>query len=66
VKGGNKVKRRMSYRLPEKKFDKVNEKLNELGIEFEDFVDQTIELYLSGKLDPKQEVEDWGNWMEKK
>lgn len=56
----------MSYRLPEKKFEKVNEKLSESGIEFEEFVDKTIELYLSEKLDPKQEVEDWGNWMEKK
>ncbi|MFW6287978.1 MAG: hypothetical protein ACOC2J_04430 [bacterium] len=56
----------MSYRLPEQKYNKINEKLDELGFEFEEFVDKTIDLYLAGELDPKEEVEDWGNWMEKK
>ncbi|MFP4661277.1 MAG: hypothetical protein ACLFPF_03720 [Halanaerobiales bacterium] len=59
------MKRRMSYRLPEKKFDRVKEKLDKLGIEFEEFVDKTIDLYLNGELNPKEEVEDWGSWMEK-
>lgn len=60
------MKRRMSYRIPEKKFKKVKEKLDNMGIEFEEFVDKTIDLYLSGELNPKEDVEDWGNWMEKK
>ncbi|MFW5971931.1 MAG: hypothetical protein ACOCRL_00430 [Bacillota bacterium] len=60
------MKRRMSYRLPEKKFKKIKEKLEEQDIEFEEFVDKTIDLYLSGELDPKEDVEDWGKWMEKK
>lgn len=60
------LERRMAYRIPEKKFKEVNEKLTEEGLNFEDFLDKTIDLYLSGQLDPKNETEEWGKWMEKK
>lgn len=60
------VKSRKAYRIPEVKFNKLNEKLKEQGLNFEDFVDKSIDLYLEGKLDPKRDVEEWGSWMEKK
>ncbi|QTL98699.1 hypothetical protein GM661_12350 [Iocasia frigidifontis] len=56
--------RRMAYRLPEIKYNKVEEKLAEQGIEFDEFLDRTIELYLNEKLDPKLDSEGWGRWME--
>lgn len=59
------AERRMSYRLPEKKFNQVNEKLSESGKAFEEFIDKAIDMYISGELDPKLQTEGWGTWMEK-
>lgn len=56
----------MAYRLPEKRFNKVVDKLEEEGLTFEEFIDKTIDLYLSGKINPKLDTEGWGDWMEKK
>lgn len=57
-------KRRMAYRLPEKKYKKVKKRLEEKGLDFEDFLEKTIDLYLEEKIDPKLQTEDWGGWME--
>ncbi len=56
-------KRRKSYRLPEEKYDKITEKLKEKGIDFDAFLDKSIDLYLNGDIDPKNETDDWGTWM---
>lgn len=60
------MERRMSYRLPEKKIDKIKQKLEKEGVKFEDFIGKSIDLYLNGDLDPKKDVKEWGKWMEKK
>ena len=59
------VKRRKSYRLPEEKYNRLKKKLAEQGLElsFDEFLDKSLELYLQGKIDPKNETDDWGRWM---
>ncbi len=61
---GPMLKRRMAYRLPEEKYEEVIDKLTELGLSFEEFIEKTIDLYLDGKINPKTEAEGWGNWMD--
>ncbi|MFW6278781.1 MAG: hypothetical protein ACOC2G_01190 [Bacillota bacterium] len=62
--------RRKSYRLPEEKYEKLQEKLEKKDMEFDEFLDRSINLYLEGKLDPKGELDakgnprEWGNWMQ--
>ena len=57
-------KRRKSYRLPEEKYDKLMELLEKKDLEFDEFLNQSIDLYLQGEIDPKTETDGWGNWMQ--
>ncbi|MFW6035746.1 MAG: hypothetical protein ACOCRZ_05770 [Halothermotrichaceae bacterium] len=58
------VQRRMSYRIPEKTYKKLIEKLEEKGLDFDNFLDKAIDLYLEDQIDPKEQTEGWGKWME--
>lgn len=60
------MSRRMAYRIPEEKYKKVKERLENKNMDFDDFIDITIDLYLDGKINPKSAEQDWGDWMEQK
>ncbi len=56
--------RRKSYRLPENKYENLKEKLDSKGIEFDEFLAKSIDLYLAGEINPKNESQEWSSWME--
>jgi len=60
------MSRRMAYRIPEKTYKEIKEILKDEEIDFDQFIDLVIELYLDGKINPKKDEKDWGEWMEKK
>lgn len=60
------MSRRMAYRIPEKTYKEVKEILKDEDIDFDEFIDLLIDLYLQEKINPKEQEEDWGMWMKKK
>ncbi|MGM0410214.1 MAG: hypothetical protein ACQEQF_05560 [Bacillota bacterium] len=60
------MSRRMAYRIPEKTYKEIKEILKDEEIDFDQFIDLLIDLYLDGKINPKKDEKDWGEWMEKK
>ncbi|MGM0438327.1 MAG: hypothetical protein ACQEQD_08645 [Bacillota bacterium] len=60
------MSRRMAYRIPEKTYKEVKEILKNEDIDFDEFIDLLIDLYLQEKINPKEQEEDWGMWMKKK
>lgn len=56
----------MAYRIPEKTYKEVKEILKDEDIDFDEFIDLLIDLYLDEKINPKEQEEDWGMWMKKK
>ncbi|HKL76395.1 MAG TPA: hypothetical protein VJ881_10050 [Halanaerobiales bacterium] len=60
------MSRRMAYRIPEKTHKEVKEILKDEDIDFDEFIDLLIDLYLDDKINPKEQEEDWGMWMKKK
>jgi len=56
----------MAYRIPEKTHKEVKEILKDEDIDFDEFIDLLIDLYLDEKINPKDQEEDWGMWMKKK
>jgi len=60
------MSRRMAYRIPEKTYKEVKEILKDEDIDFDQFIDLLIDLYLDGEINPKEQEEDWGMWMKKK
>ena len=60
------MSRRMAYRIPEKTYKEVKEIIKDEDMNFDEFIDLIIDLYLDEKINPKIEENDWGEWMEKK
>ena len=60
------MSRRLAYRIPEKTYKEVKEIIDDEEMDFDKFIDLIIDLYLDGKINPKEAESDWGEWMEKK
>lgn len=55
--------RRKSYRLPQVRYEELKEKLEKKNMDFDEFLQASIDLYLEGEIDPKGDTESWGQWM---
>lgn len=60
------MSRRMAYRIPEKTYKEIKEIIEDEDMDFDGFVNMIIDLYLDGKINPKEAENGWGEWMEKK